>query len=240
MPKQHFPLPAASLLRGARSRRRVCGPLLALGLMSAAVPLSAGSAHALLLPADAYRNLRASSVFGSGYDPAQLVDGDPLTPWVISGNSGTNPQGRDEGWFSFELTKDYLVNDVLFAPRGPSGTVDGVDLLQVWAAANPFNVDVTDAASTSTFLASNLTPSLQVNGFVATPNLPYSYSVGSLFSRYFLVRLVNQTDSISSRNLGARTFQLQATPVVPAPLPALGLASAFLTARRLRRRCRLG
>jgi hypothetical protein len=240
MPTQRLPLPAASPLCDARNRRRVLGPLLSLGLVSAAVSLSAGSAHALLLPADAYRNLRASSVFGSGYDASQMVDGDPATPWAIGSNSGTNPQGRDEGWFSFELSKNFIVNQVLFAPRGPSGQVDGVDQLQMWAAADPFGVDVTDAASTSTFLASNLTPSLQINVFAPTPSLPYTYSTGSLFSRYFLVRLVNQTDTTSSRNLGARTFQLQATPVVPAPLPALGLASAFLTARRLRRRCRLG
>jgi len=214
--------------------------VLALGVIAASAALPAGSAHALALTGlDSYRNLRVSSEFGTGYGPSELVDGDLSTAWAIASAFGTNPQGRDEGWFSFELDKDFIIDHLDFAPRGSSGAVDGIDRLQMWASLSPFNVDVTDAGSTAGFLTSNLKPSFKVVGFAPTPSLPYSYSTGSLAGRYFLVRLQNQTDARSSRNLGATFFQLQGAPMVPGPVPALGVASAFLASRRLRRRCQL-
>lgn len=212
---------------------------LAVGVLSVSVVLPAGNAQASLITgAASYLNLTASSVFGSGFEASQLVDGDLGTAWVLGGANGINPQGRDEGWFSFELLDDYVINKLYFAPRAASGTVDGVDRLQVWAGLNPFNVDVTDASSTAAFLATNLQPSFQVNGFAPTPNLPYAYDTGSMLSRYVLVRLQNSTDSRADRNMGARLFLLQGIPLVPGPVPVLGVASAFMASRRLRRRCR--
>ena len=235
-PAPSAPSPLLGSLRPVGAVRAV----LALGVLTASAALPAGSAHALALTGlDSYRNLSVSSVFGSGYGGSELVDADLDTSWVISGALGANPQGRDEGWFSFELEKEFIIDQLDFAPRGPSGTVDAIDRLEMWASLSPFNVDVTDAVSTAAFLTSNLKPSFKVAGFAPTPSLPYSYSTGSLAGRYFLVRLLNQTDARSSRNLGARFFQLQGAPMVPGPVPALGVASAFLASRRLRRRCQL-
>ena len=235
-----FDRSVASPLLGSLRPVGAVRAVLALGVIAASAALPAGSAHALALTGlDSYRNLRVSSVFGSGYGASELVDADPNTAWVISGALGANPQRRDEGWFSFELEKEFIIDQLDFAPRGPSGTVDGIDRLEMWASLSPFNVDVTDAGSTAAFLTNNLKPSFKVAGFAPTPSLPYSYSTGSLAGRYFLVRLLNQTDTRSSRNLGATFFQLQGAPMVPGPVPALGVASAFLASRRLRRRCQL-
>lgn len=211
------------------------------GVLAAALTLPANEAHALLLIGpDGYRNLQTSSVFGTGFEAPQLVDNDLNTAWVLGGAIGANPQGRDEGWFSFELEKDFIIKELFFAPRSPSGSVDGVDKLQMWTSLTPFQVDVTDATSTSNFLGMNLLPSFQVEGFAPTTSLPYTYSTGSLASRYVLVRLLNSTDTRSDRNMGARMFQVAGAQMVPGPLPVFGVASAFFSARRLRRRCRVG
>lgn len=235
-----FDRSVASPLLGSFRPMGAVRAVLALGVITASAALPAGSAHALALTGlDSYRNLRVSSEFGTGYGPSELVDGDLSTAWAIAGAFGTNPQGRDEGWFSFELDKEFIIDQLDFAPRGSSRALDGIDRLEMWASLSPFNVDVTSASSTAAFLTSNLKPSFKVAGFAPTSSLPYSYSTGSLAARYFLVRLLNQTDSVSSRNLGATFFQLQGAPMVPGPVPALGVASAFLASRRLRRRCQL-
>lgn len=238
----HRSAPSSSPSRGASLRRSAIQPsLLLLGTLSASLSLSATDAQAFTLTApDAYRNVLGSSAFGTGFEPTNLFDDDLATAWALGGANGANPQGRDEGWISFETDRDFIVNRLTFAPRGPSGDVDGVDRLMLWASMSPFDVDVTNASSTAAFLASNLQPSFQKAGFAATSSLPYSYKTGSLVSRYFLVRLLNETDTRSSRNLGARSLGLLGTPLVPGPLPVLGVASAFVTSRRLRRRCRLG
>ena len=235
-----FDRSVASPLLGSFRPMGAVRAVLALGVITASAALPAGNAHALALTdPGSYRNLRASSVFGSGYEVSKLVDPNLVSAWVISGALGANPQDRDEGWVSFELEKEFIIDQLDFAPRGPSGTVNGIDLLEMWASLSPFNVDVTSASSTAAFLTSNLKPSFKVAGFASTSSLPYSYSTGSLAGRYFLVRLLNQTDAVSSRNLGATFFQLQGAPMVPGPVPALGVASAFLASRRLRRRCQL-
>lgn len=217
------------------------GLALGLGMVAAALALPAGNAHALLFTGqDSYRNLRVSSAFGSGYEGKNLVDSDPSTAWVIAGAINANPQGRDEGWFSFELANYFVIDALLFAPRSASGTVDGVDTLEVWASLTPFNVDVTDALSTASFLASNAVPSFRASGFTSPSSQPYSYTPSSMVGRYVVGRLLNSSDSRSDRNLGAKLFQLGGYQIVPGPLPVLGVASAFLTARRLRRRCQLG
>lgn len=229
--------PSSPLLCQPAARRS----LMVLGAVSATFVLGAGAAQAFTLQApDAYRNIRASSVFGTGFEPAKLFDGNLDTAWAVGGANGANPQGRDEGWVSFETDKDFIVNRLTFAPRGPSGSVDGIDRLLLWASMSPFDVDVTNAASTAAFLASNVPPSFQVSGFAATTNLPYTFATGSLVSRYFLVRMLNESDTRANRNLGARSLGVLGTPLVPGPLPILGVASAFATSRRLRRRCRLG
>lgn len=241
MPALRFTPSAASPLRPSlRTVPSLRTAILGLGALAASTVLPAGSAYALVLTGpDAYLNLRVSSIFSGSFGSSKLVDADKNTPWVISGALGANPQGRDEGWFSFELEEGFLIDRLNFAPRNPSGQVDGIDRLEMWASLSPFGVDVTSAGSTSAFLTSNLKPSFKVNGFAPTTSLPYSYSTGTLAGRYFLVRLLNQTDTLSNRNLGAKFFQLEGAPLVPGPVPALGVASAFLASRRLRRRCSL-
>lgn len=241
MPALRLTPSAASPLRPSfRPVGSLQAAILGLGVLAASTLLPAGSAHGFVLTGpDAYLNLRVSSIFGSGYEASKLVDASQSTPWVISGALNANPQGRDEGWFSFELAKEFIIDRLNFAPRNPSGEVDGIDRLEMWASLSPFGVDVTSAGSTAAFLSSNLKPSFNVNGFAPTTSLPYTYSTGALAGRYFVVRLLNQTDTLSNRNLGANFFELQGAPMVPGPVPALGVASAFLASRRLRRRCRL-
>src|SRR5262245_1079441 len=44
--------------------------------------------------------------------------------WAIQGFLGGNSQGRDEGWISVQLNQTYLITDLRFAPRKPSGNTD--------------------------------------------------------------------------------------------------------------------
>jgi hypothetical protein len=190
----------------------------------------------LLLGQNDYRNLVVSSSFGTGYEGARLVDSDPESAWAIGGNSNTNPQGRDEAWASFNLDQHgYLLDTLFFSPRGASGSVDGVDELQLWVSKVPFLVDVTSKASTDAFLAQQVVPLLHVNGFADAAILPYQYRLNMVFAKYMLLRLTNQTDLRASRNLGAKQLYFK-VEFAPGPLPVLGAASGWLWARKLRRR----
>lgn len=221
-------------------RRNLCGCLgasVALALAAATTPASAVEQR-LLVGSDDYPNLRVSSVYGSGYGAEMLVDNDPNSAWAIAGFSGLNPQGRDEAWISFDLSKNSLLTELVFIPRGSSGNVDGVDQLLLWAAFEPFAVDVTSKASTDAFLSLQQAPTLEVNGFSDTVTPPYQYPLLSPLVRHVLVRLENHTDQRASRNLGAKQLLLRVIEPVPAPLPAAGIASGWLWARRLRSRLR--
>ena len=215
--------------------------LVVLSSVSIVVAAPSAPAQALVLtPPGGYFNVQGSSHFGSGYEASKVFDADPSSAWVIGGAIGSNPQGRDEAWLSFEIDKELLVSQLSFIPRGSSGTVDGIDRLQIWGSLTPFAVDVTDASSTAAFLGTALSPSFQVKGFASTASLPYTYSFKPVGSRYFLVRLLNQSDTRSDRNLGAKFLELKGSAIVPGPLPVVGVAAAFAASRRLRRRCQLG
>ena len=190
----------------------------------------------LLLGPDYYQNLSVSSSFGTGYEGARLVDGDPESAWAIGGNSNTNPQGRDEAWASFNLDRqDYHLDTFFFSPRGASGSVDGADTLQLWVSEVPFQVDVTSKVSTDAFLAQQAAPLLSVNGFADTAIPPYQYRLNHASAQFMLLRLTNQTDLRASRNLGAKQLYFKVA-FAPGPLPVLGAASGWLWARKLRRR----
>jgi hypothetical protein len=234
---QELPVPFRVLpMRRRWNLARWLGATAALAV-AASVPANAAEPQ-LLVGSENYLNLRVSSVYGSGYGAEMLVDNDPNTAWVIAGIAGANPQGRDEAWISFDLSQDYFLSTLLFSPRGSSGSVDGLDKLQLWAALEPFAVDVTSKASTDAFLALQSAPILQVNGFADSVTLPYQYSLQSPLARHVLVRLENQTDQRASRNLGAKQLLLQVTEVVPAPIPATGIGFGWLWASRLRLRIR--
>jgi hypothetical protein len=236
------PLPVAARLALPRTRSRrkrwILSPVLAVPLaLVFSLPTPSKARETLLLVgSDAYPNLHVSSVYGVGHGAEMLVDNDPNTAWAIAGISDSNPQGRDEGWVSFDLAQQSILSKVFFTPREASGSVDGIDQLQLWAAIVPFGVDVTSKASTDAFLSRQLVPLLEVNGFSELVTPPYTYIVQREIVRYFLVRLLNTTDSRGSRNLGAKQLLLQVTVPVPAPLPAFGVGCGWLWARRLRRR----
>lgn len=246
MASQHSPTRRPAPFRSAScaqslQRLAVRSALAVVGGLSISATLSPAPAQAFVLtPPGGYLNVKGSSEFGTGYEASKLFDADPSSAWVIGGALGANPQGRDEAWLSFALDRDFIISQLSFTPRGATGTVDGIDRLQIWGSLNPFGVDVTDATSTAAFLASALPPSFQTSGFAVTVTPPYSYRFKPVSSRYFLVRLLNQSDTRSDRNLGGKFLELKGSPMVPGPLPVVGVATAFAASRRLRRRCRLG
>jgi hypothetical protein len=162
---------------------------------------------------------------------SNLFDGINSTDsvWAIQGFLGGNSQGRDEGWISVQLDQTYLITDLLFAPRKPSGNTDGIDAAYVWVSPTPFSVNVTSAASTNTFLGTptGAAPNLSLGPFANADDADYSFGA-TLTGKYLLARFVNTTDHDSDRNLGARTFEIGEVGVVPEPnsigLGAIGIA----------------
>jgi hypothetical protein len=160
---------------------------------------------------------------------ANLFDGINSTEsvWAIQGFLGGNSQGRDEGWVSVQLDQTYLITDLLFAPRKPSGNTDGIDAAYIWVSPTPFGVNVTSAASTNAFLATPIgaSPNLSIGPFANANDVDYSFGA-TLAGKYLLGRFVNTTDHDNNRNLGARTFEVG---VVPEPgsmaLTAIGMVS---------------
>ena len=140
---------------------------------------------------------------------SNLFDGINSTEsvWAIQGFLGGNSQGRDEGWISVQLDKTYLIADLRFAPRKPSGNTDGIDSAQVWVSPAPFSVNVTSAASTNAFLATptGTAPNLSIGPFATANDVDYSFG-STLTGKYLLARFRNTTDHDNNRNLGVRTF----------------------------------
>jgi len=167
-----------------------------------------------------YTNPVASSEYSGLYPVTALFDNDWNTPWVIAGEAGNNPQGREQGWVSFVLDQTYSIEDILFAPRSASGVPDGINTLKVWIGATSFGVDVTDAGSTSSFLSSptGQSPTWTQSNF--TTDSLQTYPLNTLVTgRYVLAQFINTTDTNLFRNLGGRELVVDAVPV---PEPAVG------------------
>jgi hypothetical protein len=181
-----------------------------------------------------FTNAVGSSFFVN--DPVTNLFLNNTTTWAIDGAAGNNPQGRDQGWVSFQLDQLYRIDDILFEARNATGQVDGINILNVWIASTPFTVDVTNPTSTSSFKSSNPTPTFTQTGFngaletftLATP----------VIGQYFVAELINTTDLNGSRNLGAKQFVVNA--VVPEPstyaMALAGLACGGYLVRRRRKR----
>jgi hypothetical protein len=164
----------------------------------------------------------------STFPVSNLFDGINSTEsvWAIQGYLGGNSQGRDEGWISVQLNETYLITDLRFAARKPSGNTDGIDSAQVWVSPTPFSVNVTSAASTNAFLATptGTAPNLSIGPFATANDIDYSFG-STLIGKYLLARFRNTTDHDSDRNLGARTFVIGEVGTVPEPGSiALGVA----------------
>ena len=192
----------------------------------------AGSAHAGFLTGTShYTSAVASSEFSSGYGIGNVFDNDMNTQWAISSYAQTNPQGRDEGWFSFTLDQAYSIDALRLAPRFATATVDGFDIARMWIGTSSFGVDVTSASSTSNFLASNTSATWSRTGVFSGLQ---TFSLGApVVGQYVLVQLINTSDSGTFRNLGLREFALSAT-AVPAPgaVALVGLAGLAGSRRR--------
>ena len=206
---------------------RNCAAIAALAIVSVA-----GSAHADFLTGTShYTSAVASSQFSSGYVIDNAFDNDMNTQWAIASYAGTNPQGRDEGWFSFTLDQAYSIDALRLAPRFATNTVDGFNTVNMWIGTSSFGVDVTSASSTSSFLASNTSTTWSRTGMFDGLQ---TFTLGApVTGQYVLVQLINTADTGTFRNLGLREFALSAT-VVPAPgaVALLGLAGAFGSRRR--------
>ncbi len=176
---------------------------------------------------------------------SNLFDGINSTEsvWAIQGYLGGNSQGREEGWISVQLNQTYLITDLRFAPRKPSGNTDGIDSAQVWVSPTPFSVNVTSAASTNAFLGTptGAAPNLSIGPFATANDVDYSFG-STLTGKYLLARFRNTTDGDSNRNLGARTFVIGEIGIVPEPssiaFGAIGLATllSFANLHRARQR----
>ena len=192
----------------------------------------AGSANADFLSGlTHYTSAVASSEFSSGYVINNIFDTDMNTQWAIASYAQTNPQGRDEGWFSFTLDQAYSIDALRLAPRFATNTVDGFNTVNMWIGTSSFGVDVTSASSTNSFLASNTSTTWSRTGMFDGLQ---TFTLGApVTGQYVLVQLINTTDTGTFRNLGLREFALSAT-VVPAPgaVALLGLAGAFGSRRR--------
>jgi hypothetical protein len=165
----------------------------------------------------------ASSTFNDPpltFPVSNLFDGINSTDsvWAIQGFLGGNSQGRDEGWISVQLDQTYLITDLLFAPRKPSGNTDGIDAAYIWVSPTPFGVNITSNASTNAFLGTSIgaVPSLSLGPFANADDTDYSFGA-TLTGKYLLVRFLNTTDHDNNRNLGARTFEIGEVGVVPEP-----------------------
>jgi hypothetical protein len=192
----------------------------------------AGSANADFLSGPShYTSAAASSEFSAGYVIGNIFDNDMNTQWAIASYAQTNPQGRDVGWFSFTLDQSYSIDALRLAPRFATSTVDGFDTAKMWIGTSSFGVDVTSASSTSSFLASNTSPTWSRTGVFSGLQ---TFTLGApVVGKYVLVQLINTSDSGIFRNLGLREFALSAT-AVPAPGAAalIGLFGAVAARRR--------
>jgi len=178
----------------------------------------------------------ASSEFldGNLFFPVVNLFDDSDTTWAIDGFAGNNSQGRDEGWVSINLDQAYLISDLRFAARKPTGSTDGIDEANIWVSKSPFSVDVTSATSTNAFLATltGQVPDLTLGPFDSFADLDYSF--GSVLpGKYVLAQFVNTSDGNNNRNLGVRTLEVGIVGVVPEPTTyALALVGLCLTTGR--------
>jgi hypothetical protein len=189
-----------------------------------AIVTVAGSAHADFLTGTSYyTSAVASSEFSSAYVINNVFDNDMATQWAIASYAGTNPQGRDVGWFSFTLDQSYSIDALRLAPRFATNTVDGFNTANMWIGTSSFGVDVTSVSSTSSFLASNTPATWSRTGMFDGLQ---TFTLGApVTGQYVLVQLINTVDTGTFRNLGLREFALSAT-AVPAPgaIALVGLA----------------
>lgn len=200
-----------------------------LALVGAIAIGSASVADASLLYGTAVNtNAVASSSFpGGGFGVNNLFDNNLSTEWVIdsygtNGSDGSNPQGRDQGWFSFTLDQVYTIDAIRFAPRNVTGQINGINTINVWIGTTSFGVDVTNASSTTAFLGSATAVTWTQSNFSSTA--AQDYTLGTpLLGQYVLVQLINTTDTSLARNLGASEFVLSG--VVPSAVPGTGLAA---------------
>ena len=197
-----------------------------------AIVTVAGSAHADFLTGTSYyTSAVASSEFSPSYVINNIFDNDMATQWAIASYAGTNPQGRDVGWFSFTLDQSYSIDALRLAPRFATNTVDGFNTANMWIGTSSFGVDVTSASSTNSFLASNTTATWSRTGVFSGLQ---EFSLGApVVGQYVLVQLINTSDNGTLRKLGLREFALSAT-AVPAPgaIALLGLAGLANRRRR--------
>ena len=212
--------------------RSLCRVAAAISIVLLSAAQSASAAPTYLINPGVY-TATPSSTFNDPpltFPVTNLFDGINSTEsvWAIQGFLGGNPQGRNEGWISVQLDQTYLITDLRFAPRKPSGNTDGIDAAYIWVSPSPFNVNVTSAISTSAFLASptGASPNLSIGPFANASDTDYSFGT-TLAGQYLLARFIDTTDFDNNRNLGVRTFAIGQIGVVPEPssfiLAAFGL-----------------
>ena len=224
------------------SPQRLCPmvrPLLSLALATWFAATASSRVVAEVLYGSTYYTAPvASSEYSELYPVTALFDNDADSPWVIAGEAGNNPQGREQGWVSFVLDQTYSIEDILFAPRSPSGQPDGIDTLRVWIGTTSFGVDVTSGASTSAFLSSltGQNPTWSHSNF--TSDAVQTYPLAQpVTGRYVLAEFINTTDTNTFRNLGGRELVVNAVAVPEPTVGGLAAAAVALVAlvRRTRR-----
>jgi hypothetical protein len=184
----------------------------------------------------------ASSVFSDfgDFSVTRLFDGDNNTNWAIDGYLGNNSQGRDEGWVSVTLDQEYLISQLQFAARKPTGSTDGINRADFWISRSLFGVNVTSKTATNAFLATarGQNPDLTIGPFANFNDIDYPLD-SVLNGKYLLARFVNTTDLNSNRNLGARTLEVGVIGTVPEPstfvLGGMALIATIIGVKRSRR-----
>jgi hypothetical protein len=173
----------------------------------------------------------------AGQEVENLFDADNASLWAIDGYLGNNPQGRDEGWISVTLDQSYLITQLRFAPRKPTGATDSIDHAYIWVSNSPFGVDVTSAASTTAFLQTPTggTPNLTLGPFADFADTDYPFA-STQTGKYLLARFVNTSDGDNNRNLGGRTFLIGQVGTIPEPSTLALLTIISLAALPTRRR----
>jgi len=212
----------------------------ALAVLVLAGAFGAGAnAQSLLYGSTYYQSAVASSTFENDgtYSIDKLFDNNLSTQWASWGNtqSGYNPQGNQEVWFSFNLNQSYTIDAIRVAPRQQTGAVDSISGMKVWISGTSLGVDVKTASQTSAFLSTplGLAPTLNQLVNISDAFTPATYSLSSpVEGQYFLVQLTTNLHDIS-QNIGAREFVVSVPE--PSSFSLLLAGSAVLMAGRRRK-----
>jgi len=198
------------------------------------------NAQILLYGSTYYQSAVASSTFQNNptYGIYKLFDNNLSTEWASWANtqSGYNPQGNQEVWFSFNLDQSYTIDAIRVAPRQPTTAIgDGISGMKVWISGTSLGVDVKTASQTSAFLSTplGLAPTLNQSVNISNAFTPATYSFSSpVEGQYFLVQLTTNTYN-HLQNIGAREFVVSVPE--PSSLSLMLASGAVLMAGRRRK-----